>query len=275
MNRYSLVLFILSLLLIMSCDNKPSFTELCQDNKEICLEFGEDSWCKTERNAISLAKITLVSNPPSATEKDKNPQKYRLLVSYEDYIDCMSLASQIQHIKLKEKTVRRTNNLLMAKAKLSELAEETADSTHPHLLYYHWTRRSDEQALAKFLQLEGSDLLENSTAQYHLATYYVKRDINKTLALLFHSLELHQPGSTLEAEVLQTLATIFTNKEKYKQAYIWLKAYQLVNDEKNNDLVGKLSLYQQNHKLDSGFLDKVAINTLKNIRLGKFTSPRF
>jgi len=274
-NQYLLVLFILSTLLLISCDDKPSLAELCVDNKEICLEFGQDSWCKTQRNAISLAKITLTSSPTLKKSKDKSPQKYRLLVSYEDYIDCMSLASQIQHIKLKEKTVVRTNNLLMAKAKLSELTEETAGANHPHLLYYHWTRRSDEQALNKLLQLEGSELLENSTAQYHLATYYVKRDINKTLSLLFHSLELHQPGSILEAEVLQTLATIFTNKEKYKQAYIWLKTYQLVNDEINSDLVDKLSLYQQRYRLDTDFLDKVAKNTLAKIESGKFTSPRF
>lgn len=263
------------LLLIASCDNKPSLTDLCQNHKEICQEFGEDSWCKAPRNAISLAKITLVQNEQAKENNDQNSQKYRLLTAYEDYIDCMSLASQIQHIKLKEKTVLRTNNLLKAKAKLAELTENTAESNHPHLLYYHWTRQSDEQALAQFLKLEGSDLLKNSTAQYHLATYYVKRDINKTLGLLFYSLELHQPGSVLEAEVLQTLATIFTNKEKYKQAYIWLKAYQLVKLETNDTLAEKLALYQQAHNLDSEFLDKVAKNTLAKIKSGKFITPKY
>jgi len=263
------------LLLITSCDSNPNLAELCQNNKEICSEFGEDSWCKAQRNAISLAKINLVSK--NSTEKivEKDSQQYRLLVSYEDYIDCMSLASQIQHVKLKEKTVLRTNNLLKAKAKLSQLTEDTAESNHPHLLYYHWTRRSDEQALAQFLQLEGSDLLENSTAQYHLATYYVKRNINKTLGLLFYSLELHQPGSILEAEVLQTLATIFTNKEEYNQAYIWLKTYQLVKGEANDGLAEKLALYQQAYNLDNEFLDKVAENTLTKIQSGTFTTPKY
>jgi len=262
-------------LLLASCDSKPTLAELCQDNEGICQEFSEDSWCKASRNAISLTKIKLISNPPSTTKQEKDAQQYQLLVAYEDYINCMSLASQIQHIKLKGKTALRINNLLKAEAKLSELTEETAESQHPHLLYYHWTRRSDEQALAAFLKLEGDTLLENSTAQYHLATHYVKRDINKTLGLLFHSLELHQPGTRLEAEVLQTLATIFINKEKYKQAYIWLKTYQLAKDKRNKDIDTKLSFYKQRYSLDSDFLDKVADNTLEKIESGKFTSPKF
>lgn len=278
MNQYLLSLFTLSTLLLIACDNKPSLAELCQGNKQICLEFGKDNWCKEQRNAISLAKITLISNTPSTAQKIISAQEYHLLIAYEDYIECMSLASQIQHIKLKEKTVLRTNNLLKAKAKLSELTENTAGAKHPYLLYYHWTRRSDELALEQFLQLEGSELLENSTAQYHLATYYVKRNIHKTLSLLFHALELHQPGSVLEAEILQTLATIFTNREEYKQAYIWLKTYQLAKDEKqsaNDQLIEKLTHYKQSYHLDSDFLDKVAKNTLTKIEAGKFVSPKF
>jgi hypothetical protein len=187
----------------------------------------------------------------------------------------MSLASQIQHIKLKSKTVVRTNNLLKAKAHLAEHTEATMNSNHPNLLYYHWTRRSDEQALAKFLTLEGSKILENPTAQYHLATYYVKRDINKTLGLLFHALELHQQGTEVEVEIFQTLATIFTNKEAYKQAYIWLKVYQLAQKDSNKEVEDNLALYQQGYKLDGDFLDDVAENTLENILVGKFTSPKF
>ena len=275
MNRKLLVICMLSLLLLSSCDNKPSLAELCRDNKEICLEFGVDSWCKVNRNAISMAKIELLPNSSSVTNEDKSPQKFRLLVAYEEYIDCMSLASQIQHIKLKEKTALRTNNLLKAKAQLSELTEDTATSNHPHLLYYHWTRRADEQALASFLQLEGTAVLENSTAQYHLAMYYVKRDINKTLGLLFRSLELHQPGSILEVDIFQTLATIFINQKKYKLAYIWLKTYQLVKDNNDEELEIILAQYQQGYSLDGDFLDEVASNTLNKIKSGKFTAPKF
>lgn len=270
-----LAFLVLIILFLTSCDNQPSLAELCNVNQKICQDFSEDSWCKSQRNAISNARILLKSVNSLPEKPSINSPRYTVLIAYESYIKCMALASQIQHIKLKSKTALRTNNLLKAKAQLAELTELTADSNHPHILYYHWTRRSDEQALEKILQLEGKEVLENSTAQYHLATYYVKRDINKTLGLLFHALELHQQGTELEDEILQTLATIFTNKEAFKQAYIWLKIYQLVQKENNKELEESLAHYQQDYKLDADFLDQVAENTLDRILAGNFISPKF
>mgnify|MGYP001568454970 CR=1 FL=1 len=254
--------------LLFSCDSGKSLAELCKKNPEICHEFGEDSWCKSERVNVALSRIAV------KTQK-QDLQKYHLLVAYEGYVDCMSLASQIQHIKLKEKTTLRKNNLLKAKAQLAELSDQTLDSKHPHLLYYHWSRELNENALQQFIQLEGSSELENSISQYHLATYYAKKDLNKTLGLLFHALELHQPKEKLIPEVLQTLATIFTNKEKPKLAYIWLKTYQLVVNSKGNQVALNLKLLANNHALDVDFLDKVAQNTLDKIKQGKFKAPKY
>lgn len=258
-----------SLFLLVACDGKKSVAELCKDNPEICQEFGQDSWCKRERIDVALARIDLKTI-------NRDPQKYNLLVAYEEYVACMGLASQIQHIKLKEKTTMRKNNLFKAKAKLAELSDQTLDSTHPHLLYYHWSRDLNKNSLAQFLKLEGSPELENSLSQFQLATYYAKKDKRKTLRLLFHSLELRQPDEKLIPEVFETLATIFTNKDKPKQAYIWLKIYQLVTPKNDNkQLVQQLTQYQSAYSLDGEFLDDVAANTLANIESGKFKAPKY
>ncbi|MBU2892553.1 DUF2989 domain-containing protein [Colwellia sp. D2M02] len=256
-------------LTIAGCDNSPNLAQLCQENTEICNDFGKDNWCKVERNNVSLSRIAL-KNKPSA-----DIEKFTLLLAYESYIKCMALASQIQHIKLKEKTTMRKNHLLKAKAHLVALTDETASSEHPHLLYYHWSRTANRTALEKFLALEGSPILENAIDQYHLATYYVKREPKKTLRLLYRSLELHQPQTELEVETLQTLATIFTNKKEYKQAYIWLKAYELAQETPDKWVVETLQQYQQAYQLDHEFLDEVAMNTLDNILAGSFTTPRY
>jgi hypothetical protein len=263
-----LLTIFLSLLLLSSCDGKKSLTELCKENPQICEEFGQDSWCKRERINVALSRIDLKNI-------NKEPQKYNLLIAYEDYVECMGLASQIEHIKLKEKTTMRKNNLFKAKAKLAELSDQTLNSTHPHLLYYHWTRELNENALAQFLKLEGSEALENSTSQFQLATYYAKKDNNKTLRLLFHSLELYQPTEKLIPEVFETLVTIFTNKGEPKQAYIWLKIYLLVTNKNDVYVNQQLKQYQSAYSLDADFLDEVAINTLTKIESGKFKAPKF
>lgn len=259
---------IFALLFLFSCDSSKNLADMCKENPQICHEFGEDSWCKSERIDVALSRIAV------KTQK-QDFQKYQLLVAYEGYVKCMSLASQIQHIKLKEKTTLRKNNLLKAKAQLAELSDQTLSSSHPHLLYYHWSRELNEKSLQQFLQLEGSSELENATSQYHLATYYSKKNIHKTLSLLFRALELHQPKEKLIPEVLQTLATIFTNKEKPKQAYIWLKTYQLARNSNNQQELFTLRQYAKNNDLDVNFLDKVAKNTLAKIELGEFKAPKF
>ena len=255
-------------LLLTGCGDKVNLVQLCTDNEEICNEFGQDSWCKSQRIDVALNRINVKNN-------NLDTGKYNLLIAYEGYIKCMSLASQIQHIKLKEKTTLRKDNLLKAKALLAQLSEQSANSKHPHLLYYYWSRESNHLALEEFLQLEGSAILENSTAQYHLATYYIKRNTKKTLGLLYHALELHQPGTTLSPEVLQTLATIFTQKKQYKQAYIWLRTYQLLLDRPDEMIETNLNGYQQAKKLDADFLDEVANTTLAKIEAGQFTSPSY
>ncbi|WP_114325524.1 DUF2989 domain-containing protein [Candidatus Colwellia aromaticivorans] len=257
-----------SLLLLSSCDSNKSLTELCKENPQICQEFGQDSWCKRERIDVALARINLKT-------KENDSHKYNLLIAYEDYVDCMGLASQIQHIKLKEKTTMRQNNLINAKNKLAKLSVQTLDSTHPHLLYYHWSREQNNNSLAQFLKLEGSAALENSLSQFQLATHYAKQDNDKTLRLLFRSLELHQPNEKLIPEVFQTLATIFTNRDKPKQGYIWLKTYKLVTKKNEAQVNQQLKQYQRAYSLDGEFLDKVASNTLANIENSTFKAPKY
>lgn len=253
---------------LYGCNDSVNLAQLCKDNAAICNEFGQDSWCKVQRIDVALNRIKVQN-------KNLDSDKYNLLIAYEGYIKCMSLASQIQHIKLKEKTTLRKNNLLKAKANLSELSEQNTHSKHPHLLYYYWSRESNDLALEELLQLEGTEIVENSTAQYHLATYYIKRDRKKTLGLLYRALELHQPGTTLSPEILQTLTTIFTQNKQYKQAYIWLRTYQVLLGKPDKMIEASLHSYQQEINLDADFLDEVANTTLSKIEAGEFTSPSY
>jgi hypothetical protein len=71
------------------------------------------------------------------------------------------------------------------------------------------------------------------------------------------------------------LSTIITYNEKPKQAYIWLKTYQLVTKENDAQLKQQLKQFQNVYSLDGDFLDKVSTNTLANIKNGEFKTPKF
>ncbi|WP_286267296.1 DUF2989 domain-containing protein [Thalassotalea atypica] len=259
--------FLALLLFLSACDSGPDLAQLCSDNPDICEEFSEDNWCRQERKDTAFARFNL-----NQTGADK--QKADLLLAYEDYANCMDHASKIEHIKLKHKKAVRVDNYLKAKEKINELSTQTINSLHPELLYYHWSRYLDKAALGKFLNLEGTAQLETPQSQYNLATYYVKKDLNKTLELLFHALELYKPEQKIDPEIFKTLTTIYTDKKEFKQAYVWLKILGLYAPEDETFSKSSLNQMAKGYQLNQEFLDRVAASTLEKIKTGSFVSPR-
>jgi hypothetical protein len=257
----------LLLFLLSACDNKPNFAELCESNSEICNEFKEDSWCKRERIVVGFANL-------EQKQKATDLHQFNQLLAYEGYAQCMAHASKIEHIKLKHKQTMRVNNTIKARKRIKEISKLTKNSEHPHLLYYHWSRYINEEALTKFLAQEGSSALENPQSQFNLATYYTKIDPKKTLALLYHALELYQAGEKLNPEIFQSISTIFIKKQQAKQVYIWLRILRLYSPKNKEVTERSLDNYVVGYKLNKALLDKVAMVTLEKIEAGKFESPR-
>ncbi|GHE83202.1 DUF2989 domain-containing protein [Thalassotalea profundi] len=267
MNRiiYINLLFILAL---SACDSRPSFSTLCAENPEICQEFTKDTWCKRERIEVAYANWEHKENPHDL-------EKFNQLIAYEKYEKCIAKASLIEHIKLKEKQTRRLNNLAITKEKIKRISEITKHSEHPRLLYYHWSRYLDKNALAKFLALEHTELLKTHESQFELATYYTKRDPIKTLGLLYHSLELVKPKQQINVEVFKAIATYFADKQEAKQTYIWLKVLRLYAPEDEDIKQETLDNYIKGYQLDDAFLNKIASATLNKIQAGEFKAPKY
>ncbi len=261
-----IVLCAILLVLLSACDGGKNLADICAENPEVCAQFKEDSWCKTERNATTYAAVEL---------KNKNEEinKYNLLVAYESYAKCVEFSAKIEHVKLKGKRTIRIENYLKAKDLIEKLSDETVTSNHPNLLYFHWSRYLNEASLIKFINMEGSAPLETPEAQYNLATYYIKRDKEKTLSLLFHALELVKEEESINVEIFETISTIFSDKNKPDQAYIWLKVIRLYQPDNIGVKEESLLAYSETYELNSKFLDKVALNTLNKIKSGNFTAP--
>lgn len=254
-------------LALSACDTGPDLAKICSDSPELCNDFNEDSWCKRERVDMIISRNKLKNS-------QQDVDKYYVLLAYEGYAKCMAHASKIEHIKLKHKKRNRVDNVVKAKQKIKELSDETKNSMQPELLYFHWTRYLNEGALEKFLAMEGSPELETPESQFNLATYYIKRDTDKTLSLLFHALELIKPNESVNKEIFKSLTTIFTDQREYKQAYIWLKVLNLYDPEDETISEKSLKQYSIGYQLDGDFLDRVADATLEKITNGLFEAPK-
>lgn len=260
-------LIVCSLISLFGCNPDPTINELCETHAQVCDDFIADSWCKAQRKQILLGYHDL-------DKANTDVNKYRLLIKFEDYKECVSHAAKIEHIKLKEKQTYRLQNKEKALEKIKQLSEETQNSEDPYLLYYHWSRYLNKNALKKFTALEGSHQLETPELQFFLATYYTKIDDKKTLRLLYHALELYQDGDEINVELLKSLITIFTDKADYKKAYIWLKMLFLYQPDDKTINEDTLIHFAQLHRLDAEFLDKVAKTTLDKLESGQFKSPK-
>jgi hypothetical protein len=260
-----IVLF-LSAFSLFSCNKGPNFAELCEMHSEICHEFEQDSWCKRERIAVGFANLEHVKTP-------LDPQKFEQLIAYEGYAKCMVHASKIEHIKFKNKQVMRVNNLIKAREQIKVISTQTKRSLNPDLLYFHWSRYLDKRALSKFLALEDTLQLETPKLQLNLATYYVKRDKEKTLQLLYHSLELSNDDAPIDVEVFKSISTLFAEKKDFKMAYVWSKLVNLYASDDETVTERSLENYSRAYNLNSDVLEDTAEDILDRILDGQFKAP--
>jgi hypothetical protein len=261
----SLTLAIMTLLLLPGCEEGLTLRQICQEKPDLCADMSADGHCNKERMAVVFNRYYEAKLP-----SDKN--RYNLLMDVEQYSQCMALASQIEHIKLKEKKTERVNGYLGSVAEIKRLSEATKSSDYAPLLYYHWTRNSSPAHLDKFLALEGSKKIDTPELMYGLATYHVKRDLDKTIELLYNSLKLYKKGQPVNTEIYASLSSIFYKQEKFSNAYLWAKISEIAGLENVN--LEELKFEIGSLGKTTNALDDLADDTYEAILDGEFKEPK-
>jgi len=252
-------------LFTFGCEKQITVREVCDQSAEFCKDLNTDGHCNAIRSEVIVKRYLEKQNP-----SDEN--KYNLLLDFEDYSKCIHLASQIEHIKLKEKKNSRIKGYMTSLREIERLTNETKNTSHPGLLYYQWSHKNDDAALNKFLSLEDTQAMKNTQMQFLLATYYIKFDLEKTVDLLYRALELNPENTLPNNEIYKTLVNIFYKQKKYKHAYIWA----LIAKESGIDNIEITPLAHmleaQGKSLDN--LEELANKTQDQVENGTFFSPR-
>lgn len=247
--------------LLLGCNEQISLRTICEQSPSVCQDISADGHCNKQRHDLILSRHETQKRPT-----DNN--RYQLILKWESYAQCIELASQIEHIKLKEKRTRRVDNYLLSQQQLQQLAKLTEISDHPPLLYYHWSRYGSKQHLEKFLALEGTGALQTAQLQFSLATYYTKRDIAKAINLLYNTLTLYSNGAEVNVEIYSSLTNLFWQADQYQLAYMWGKVATLAGVEIVNMPQLKLKLAADKALLKA--LDQQAKKVLSDIDKGDF-----
>lgn len=260
----SLTLAIIAIQLLSGCDTGLTLRQICDEKSELCADMSADGHCNGERMEVIFNRYYEAKLP-----SDKN--RYKLLMKVEKYSDCMAVASQIEHIKLKEKKTSRVDGYIGSVTEIKRLSDQTRSSDYPPLLYYHWSRNGSTPALEKFLALEGSDKLDTPELMFDLASYYVKRDLPKTVKLLYRSLKLLKKDEVANPEIFASLSSIFFTQEKYSYAYLWAKIAMLSGLENVN--LEELKFEIASLGKTTTALDDLAEQTYQQILDGEFEKP--
>ena len=254
-----------SLVFTTGCESELTLRQICDEKAELCNDLGSDGHCKNERLDVIFHRYHEAKLP-----SDKN--RHALLLKWEKYSACIELASQIEHIKLKEKKTLRVDGYIVSVNEIKRLSDATVTSDYAPLLYYHWTRNGSNKHLEKFLALEGSKQINTPELVFGLATYYIKRDLPKTVELLYKTLSMYKEGDAVNPEIYSSLSSIYYKLEKTSNAYLWAKVAQLSGQENVN--LEELRLEINNQGKTTNGLDKQAQATLDSILDGDFVIPK-
>lgn len=254
--------------LLSGCEDmffgQKTISQICRDYPQMCQDLNLDAHCRREKAEIIRTRYANLQAP-------SDPLKYDLLLQFEDYQECIGKAAQIEHIKHKEKKTDRVKGVITARRQLAQIARDTEDSKYPYLLHYHWSRFGREESLQEFKVLEAAGKLEEPALQVFLAEHYVKRDLDKTVKILYHALELYDSGDEVDPEIFYSLSTIFLKQERFPRAYVWAyvaKEYGV----KDLDLAAIEALVRQVGKRPSR-LENIGDDYISDINSGKFKAP--
>ncbi|MDO6527968.1 DUF2989 domain-containing protein [Motilimonas sp. 1_MG-2023] len=251
------------LMLLAGCEKQQSIKSICSDTPELCNDLNtDDGWCRNERADVIRSRNE-VKDPNIATDL----AQYHLLRDFQTYKKCIEKAALVEPIVYKEKKVGRVNALVTAETEIERLEQATANSSEPHLAYYHWRVRGDQAAKARFMAVEDSPALDEPEIALAMASYYFERDSDKTFKLLYRAISNYKnelpPGS-----IFNSLTTLHLKEKHYEETYIWMHvAKELGNKEVN---LRTLERYRTFNDEEKAKLDQHALLLAEKIAEGKF-----
>ncbi len=264
MSKHLTFLVIPLLFMASGCEQKVNIKKICSNTPELCNDLNtDDGWCKEERTNVIRSR-----HEQTDPQIDTDLAKYHLLRDFKSYKKCIERAAQVEPIVYKEKKTGRVNALVTAENEIQRLEQETMNSSEPHLAYYHWRVRGDQDAKARFMAIEDSPALDEPELAMAMASYYFERDSEKTAKLLYRAISNYK-GELPPESIFDSLTTLNLQEKRYPETYIWMHVAKQLG--KKNVSLQTLERYQAFSDEEKKKLDGLAEQLAEKIAEGKFT----
>lgn len=278
---------------LAGCRDEQSLENLCQQQQNLCQQLVADPRCNNSRREVLATALQLQLNPSAQ-------QQFKQLGNLETYLQCAEKAALIQNIdptqrqalrsrdkprtlsakqledrqryaqRLQQSQHARQHSFLYAKEMFDQLERDTRASQDPHLLYWHWSRNNDHNAIDQLLKMDQQGLLSDYDLAFFISQEYVRYDQDKAKQALLRSLR-HYPkdqyargaqmmrlghpsrkSDSIHVQVFRGLTSLFFAEKKYANAYVFAKLLTINKDISVDETQALLSvLEQQSADVDS------------------------
>lgn len=243
----------------------PSTKQLCKDDPQLCRGLNQDGWCQNQREIVVYKEFELKQ---SRTELGL----YDALLAWEEYRDCIELAAHVEMKRLKIRQSQRVEGYIRAEQAINDYVKETATSSHPNLLWYHWSREGNKEAYAKFIALEQSGQLNTPELVLNIAAHYAEFDQERAIGYLLKALTMYQDEDDIDPNIFSKLTTLTYQVKDYRHSYVWA----LITQEKEAGVVdmsklgdsGRLTIFEKKKA------EEIADQILSQLGNGNFKPHR-
>ena len=317
-------IFVSSILLFTAgCNDTISLSDACKELGGFCEVIKADSNCRKDRESVIMTAYEIEKiNSESADHPSLPHLRYKQLNNVEAFESCTYLQTFIEYKpaeerfagagklpsgeftpEVKEKMAEYTDNKKALKRDklrtyreikryMSILEKSTKKSSDPHLLYWHWSRHQDENAINTLTHLYRQGKIKDYDLLFYIGTDMSRYDAKESKVLFLKSLESYPPeqytsknrvtskklklnpsgddDGRLHYDILRGLVQIYFTEENYDAAYVLARVLKLNNDRSAD--IDMIIEYMEKHnpsRLSS--LDDLADDVDDQLSSGEFT----
>lgn len=262
---YGVVLVVLAIGL-SGCEKlfQPSIKSICEDFPHYCADLNPDGWCRAEKSEIIRHRHLHHGN------NEERP-KYYLLVKYEHYNACISKASQIEHVKYREREFGRKEAAVSFNKSLKQLVWQTRNMEDPYISYYQWSRYNNQAAKERFVLAAKQGVFSEPKFYIDFASIAIDDDPETAKNALFTAISQYKNvDEEIDGSIASLLMSFYLENENYRMAYVWTAVTNHFANSATSISNSQLTALKTKYDLKTAILDRVSSDIIDAMEAKEF-----
>lgn len=315
------VLFFLALAALSGCNDNVTLDEACDGISPLCEKIQADSNCRQNREEVMVTAYHLqVADRKGKDQAMIDKMRYDQLMNLEEFAQCSYLQTLIEFVppsqkfanaerhpdgtltsesvekmerykrSIEKRKQAKDENYFYARRYQQSLNNITRDSNSPYLLYYHWSRNQNAEALDALKLHYDAGKIKAYDMLFYLSQAYGHYEPEVAKRMLIASLEVYpvdlytsknppsdkkkyvptlDDGERLHYPAMRALVQFYYSEKKYTMSYLYAKLLHLNKDRSAHIAMIREQLAKH---VDTEQVDEVAETLHDALQDGEFST---